>query len=350
MAKSFLLRPPSILVGLDADRVDRLRAAGITNLALLFERGPRAVHRVLPGTTADQIGGWFCAAMLLRVTGVTPDLAATLVAGGVRSVARLAGSDLQALEQLVAAARDAGTLAEVPTLYALSALQQRAARVLSTGMLAGRVLTRTAEASSPAPPTPIADATCTIAGESAESDDEGWFALNRVPEGRARLTIELPDRLDRFAGRPLDIIAGKFARLVLVRVPAVARPLVSRTRYESDGVLVGNRAGLVHRLVDRPIAEFPGDSYFLVRDISAAGGEARLLCFDKAQSGRTVLIERTRVTAGSLPASTAVGDVLQWRDGALARTSLTPADVRRQKLERWRAARPVHRRRRIDIG
>lgn len=347
MAKSFLLRPPSILVGLDSGRVDRLRNAGITNIALLFDRGPRDAHRALAGTTAHQIGDLFCAAMLLRVSGVTPALAAALVAGSVRSVARIAAVELQVLEQLVAAAHDTGTLDDEPTLYELATLQQAASRVMITGMVTGRVLGRVPDGSAD-DPAPIADATVTFAGESTESDDKGWFALNRVPVGRNRLSVELPDKRDRFHARPVDIVAGKLARLAVVNVPSAARDLASNARRESEGFLIVNRAGFAHRLVDRELAEFTVNSYFLVRQIPSTG-PARLVCFDKVRFGSTIFIERTRVPVTMLPDQTPIGAVLQWDGNALQPTTLSPADVNRERLASWRSAHPVHRRRRTSI-
>ena len=347
MSRSFLLSAPSVLAGLGPDRVDQLNAAGITTIALLFERGSRAAHRALPGTTAAQVGDWFCAAMLLRVVGVTPAFAAVLVAGGIRSVAALAEADLQVLEQLVATAHTAGTLIEQPPLYELSAIQQSAGRAAVTGMLAGRVLASPRPGST-APPAPIAGAPVSIAGESTETNDDGWFALNRVPAGRARLSVELPDRRERFRCRLLDVAAGKFGRLATITVPPEARPLVSGAERESEGFLVINRAALVHRLVDRSLADFPAGSYFLVRQVPGSG-QARLLCLDKVRYGSTVFIERARVPLAQMPDPTAVGDVLRWDGHALEPTALTASDVNRERLERWRVAHPVVRRRRIPI-
>jgi hypothetical protein len=347
MSRSFLLDPPEVLVGLGPDRAGQLAAAGITRIALLFERGPRAAHRAMPGTTAAQVGQWFCAAMLLRTVGVTPALAAALVAGGIRSVAALGEAELQGLEQLAAAARGAGALAEPPPVYELSAMQRSAARAALTGMLAGRVLGRP-PAGSAAAPAPIADATVSIAGESTETGEDGWFALNRVPPGRARLSVELPDRRERFRGRPIDISAGKFGRLALITVPSEARPLVGRAERESEGFLVINHPGFVHRLVERPLADFPVGTCFLVREIPATG-RARLLSFDKVRHGTTIFIERARAPVSALPDPTAAGAVVRWNGQALEATALTRADVHRERLERWAAGHPIARRRRIPF-
>ncbi|MFN8585627.1 MAG: carboxypeptidase-like regulatory domain-containing protein [Dehalococcoidia bacterium] len=335
MTRTLLLRPLEDVLPLNATQAAALRAAGVVNVATMFERGPRRLQRMLPDVERARLGDWYCLALLQRVPEVDAAFAAALLAAGIRTLASLAAAPVDAVE--AALAGDATS--QTPTRDEVTGFQEAANRLAATGMVAGQVVSPFGA--------PIEDASVRIGGENTTTNASGWFALNRVPAGVARLNIELPGGTDRVTGRPIEVAAGRFARLVQARVPATPRPLAATRRDEATGSLVVSRAGLTRHPVDRPLTEFPDGAPFLVREIEAE--RARLLSLRRVQVGRTLLVERARVDAARLPAGAAVDSVVLLHAGALVLASQTRAELERAKLDAWRATHPVTRRRRIAI-
>src|SRR5258707_1128326 len=122
--QSFLLKSPEILEGIGPERAQILKDSEIYTIADMFAaRAPR-VHTLLGNVGARQVGNWFCAAMLLRVEGITPSLAEVLVDAGIRSVSKVADAGLQTLERAIKAGVDAGKIPALPSLYKLADIQR----------------------------------------------------------------------------------------------------------------------------------------------------------------------------------------------------------------------------------
>ncbi|MCK6545930.1 DUF4332 domain-containing protein [Myxococcota bacterium] len=340
---SYLLEAPETIEGIGPAREEVLRRAKITNLAELFRAGAPRVHRLIPGASAEQVGEWFCKGALMRVEGMTDDLADALVTEGIRSVHALADAELGALEAAAKKGRESGRLRAAPDLHALSALQKRAWKLAGSGMLAGRLCDRNGRG--------IAGARVIAGDREQHTDEAGWYAFDKLDAGRIRVRIELERRPFPLDVGEVEIRDGKLTgplRHRCSRDPAPSRLPVVR---ELDGHLIANTRATDVQLLTRPLEELPEGSLVQVRTLGA-DGHSRLMSFFKERTGNTIIIPRARVKREELPAGAAVGDVLRWAAGRLEATTLTPKDVAELKRARWeettkrRTARVIRIRRR----
>ncbi|HEY7294728.1 MAG TPA: DUF4332 domain-containing protein [Dehalococcoidia bacterium] len=329
---TFLLESPATVEGIGPQRAQALAAAKIETIAEMFGAGAPRVAKLIPAASKAQIGGWFCAAALRRVEGVTPDIAEAFVAGGVRSVGQLADAGLQTLEQAVKAAREANRLQQDISLYKLAELQRKAWRIRGLGMLAGRIFDDGGAA--------IAGVEVSAGGDKAVSDAAGRYAFEKLEPGTVYPSIAQPGRGRSLHALSREIRAGKLTGPVVHRLPAVPQaqspaPLLD----EIDGEVIVYTPRNHNHEVTLPLSQFKDGTLFLVRDIKD-NGETRLLDLYKALQDDTILIRRATVQRSALPAGAATGTVVQLQAGALTATSYTSTDVATLKRQKWLAAHP----------
>src|SRR5687768_1096861 len=101
---SFLISSPEAIEGIGRSRTEALADAGIETIAEMLAAGPSRFHRLFPKLSAPEVGKLFCAGVLLRIDGMTPDLAEAFVAADIRSVPGVAEAGLKTLEKACAAA------------------------------------------------------------------------------------------------------------------------------------------------------------------------------------------------------------------------------------------------------
>jgi hypothetical protein len=337
---NFLLESPSVIEGIGPQHTKALAGAGVETIADLFAARARKVARLLPGLSHAQVGALFCAATLLRVEGVTPDLAEAFVAAGIRSVASLADAGLQTLENAARTARAANRLHEDFSLYRLSELQRNAWRTRDAGMLAGRVLDKTGQ--------PIDGAVISIGRQKMTTDTTGRYAFDRVPAGRVDTEIQLPGRARALHLAPRQIEAARLLGPIVHTVgDPPAQPLAVVALDELDGVLIAPSAHTDSREVTLPLGEFRQGTHFLLREIS--GNTARLLSLYKKRRDDVILIDRLQVPTSELPAGAKTGDVLILDSGKLVATGLTPAAVGSAKWDTWRQTTETRTRRVLNV-
>lgn len=337
---SFLLRSPDVIEGIGLQRRRALENAGIHTIADLFAaRAPR-VHALLAGTSPRQVGKWFCAATLLRVDGMTPDLAEVLVEAGIRSVGKLADAPLQTVESACDDGVAAGRISAAPSLYELADLQRAAWSVRDHGMLAGR-LVDDAQA-------PIAGAKVRLGSWTETTDAAGRYAFGALPEGVFAASIEIAGRPGPLGLARVTVRAGKLSGPVTSRIPPAPSNRPPREFNEFDGEVIVNTARTSTHLDTLPLDTFRDGTYFLTREFRS-NGSARLLSLYKRRIGTAIYIDRAVVPPADLPANTAVGDVLQYAGGRLQKTTLTTADVEQLKRDERRQAHPTTERRVLTV-
>src|SRR4030095_10211664 len=246
-----------------------LKDAGVHTIADLFAaRAPR-IHSLLTGTSAQQVGKWFCAATLFRVEGMTPDFAEVLVEAGIRSVGKLADAGLQTLETAFNSGVSAGRIPSSPSLYQIADLQREAWLVRNRGMVAGLVQDD-AQA-------PIAGAKVKLGSQSATTDDAGRYAFSDIPEGQFNSQIVISGRPNPLGLAKITVSAGKLTGPVKNRIPpAPASIHAPQTFNEFDGELIVNTARTTTQLDTLPLDTFKDGTHFLVREIRS-NGKAQLL-------------------------------------------------------------------------
>jgi hypothetical protein len=338
---NFLLKSPDIIQGIGPQRTQALKDAGIHTIADLFAaRAPR-IHSLLTGTSARQVGKWFCAATLLRVDGMTPDFAEVLVEAGIRSVGKLADTELQTLETAFNSGVTAGRISSSPSLYEMADLQREAWRARDRGMVAGLVQDDAQ--------VPIAGAKIKLGSHSAATDDAGRYAFSDLPEGKINSLIVISGRPNPIGLAKLTVRAGKLTGPVKNRIPqAPTSTQAPKTFDEFDGELIVNTARTSTKLDTIALDAFRDGTYFLTREIRS-NGNAALLSLYKRRIETTIYIYRAVVSPADLPANTAVGDVLLFSGGHLQKTTLTTSDVSRLKREKRQQAHPATQRRVIRI-
>ncbi len=327
MDTPFLLESTEIIEGIGSVQQARLDAEGIGNIGAMFRAGPAKVRHTCDGSGKRQVGNWFCAAALLRIKGMTPDLAEWFVRSGVRSVRSLAERPLQAVETALLATEPGRAL----DVYTLAALQQSALQRQEHGLLFGRVLTRDGD--------PFPGITVDIEGFECVTNTEGWFAFDSIPartyDPRIALSSwPLPLRL-----HALSVSAGRLHGPVIVRAPRVdaAASFLPAEKRELDGHRIVNTRSTTVRLDDRELADFLPDTLFEVRSLPR--NRARLLSLYLVKRGFTILVQRAEVSQSMLPTGATNGNVLRWDGHALALTDLTRLQVNEQKLATARAHR-----------
>ena len=329
---SFLLSSPSVIEGIGPRRAELLERAGIETIADMFAaRAPR-VGALIAGVSPAQVGSWFCAAMLLRIDGMTKDVAEAFVEGGIRSVPAVADAGLRTLERAVANAHGRNRLADPPSIYKLGELQREAWRARARGMVCGRL--RAMDDS------PIAGADVEAGLGDAVSDGSGRYAFDSVPEGRVHIVIGAPGVAEPLVKR-VDVRAGKLAGPFLHRfldVPAAAADPVRLDEFEGDMFVHTSRYR--NRLRTLPLAEFRDGTHFLVREVRS-DGPVRLLSLYKKRIGRDTLIERATAGPADVPTGTVAGRVLELVGGALESTALSSADVAARRRALWVAKHPT---------
>ncbi len=327
----FLLQSPEVLDGIGAARSVALAEAGIRTIAELLRAGPRRVHSLSRNSSKRQVGGWFCAAQLLRVPGVAPQLAKALVEGGIRTIASLADTRLETIEGITRDAADASRLIALPTVYELAAIQREASMLLDTGIAAGRLLDGAGE--------PLADILVDAGSQETRSDAAGRWSFERLPVRELRLRVTLPDRPSFTLGR-WRIRAAKLLGPLTHRIPLFPDgPFVLRVVHELDGNIVVPAGASPPRLHDRALAEFRDGTHFEVRQ-TLRGGKVRLVSLWRVRVGQEIHIERTEVVLAALPPGVGERSVVLLESGRLIATDLDRAGVAGLKRERWRAANP----------
>jgi len=330
---SFLLEPPEQIEGIGPTRAASLAAGGITTIAEMLAERPPKVLSLLGNVSARQVGDWYCAAVLRRVDGVTPNMAEALVEAGVRTVSSLAEAGLRTVERAVDSARDAGRMTESPSVYELAGLQREAWRVRERGMLTGFVLDAEGR--------PVEDAVVEVGRYDFDLDDKGRYAFDKLPAGDHEVTITLPDRVRPLLFGRRAIVPGKLVGPVIHRIsPSPTEPLPPLRLDELDGHLLTPTASYQPKLVTAPLSEFRDGTHFLVRETSD-DSRVKLLSLYRKRRDEVTLIERAKVSKDDVPVNTKVGDVLLLDSGALAKTDMTPAKVATLKRKRWLETRPT---------
>src|SRR5215471_4579811 len=177
--QNFLLKSPDVIEGIGPERVRKLKDAGIETIADMFAaRAPR-VLRLLGNIGPPQVGNWFCAAALMRVEGVTPDIAEVLVDQGIRTVSKLADVGLQTLENALKTGVDAGKISAAPSIYKLADIQRDAWRAGDRGMVAGRILDDQQA--------PISGAHVQVGSFEMDTNGAGRYAFDSIPQGQVNI-------------------------------------------------------------------------------------------------------------------------------------------------------------------
>ncbi len=324
MTGSYLWDSPAVIEGIGEVHENSLREAGIATIADLLKYTAGEIQKMIPRTSLRQIVEWFASASLLRVEGVTPDMAEALIDAGIDSEDALAEAGLQTLERAVKKAKEARKLkGDVPSLYALAAIQREAWRIRGRGIVLGSVTNASAN-------TPLSGMTVRAAGRTTQTDAEGRFCFIDLPEGEIWLALRL-----RHAELTLPVIvkAGRVSGPVTIRIemPPVdeSEPAVYR---ESDGYLVTPTGGARVRFETVELGEIDSDAYLQVRYYKR-DGTVRLLNLYRSRIGPEVIAEHVYVQEEQLPDSADVGTILHYQDGILNLTALTPQDIARKKFE-----------------
>lgn len=322
MSAPIFRQSPSVVEGIGEAHASTLHAAGITTLSEMLRRTPEQIERLVPRASLTQIRGWFAAAWLLRVEGVTPDIAEALVAAGITGASALANAGLQTVERAIADAVAKKTLHSAPSLYKLAALQRSADGFRSTGGVYGKATNLTTGA-------PLAGVVISSGDHRTETDADGYFELRSVAAGRASLTVSSDRRRSTCAFFiKTEQMIGPLTLKITERAPAKA---VTPVR-EADGAFVSPGRSKSVTLIDRKLEDMPNGTYLRVREISESGS-VRLLHLFKTRVGREIQGDVVIIEKAQLPAGTKVGDILQYQDKALKLTKLSLRDVATQKLQ-----------------
>jgi hypothetical protein len=340
---SFLLLPPEEIEGIGPARAEALRAKGITTIAEMFGAGAPRVHALCPTAGKAEVGEWFCKAMLLRVPGVTSDLADALVKGGTRSVSKLAAADLADLEAAVTHSRSApGGLRSTVTLYELAGLQKAAWKLQGFGMLAGRLRHRNGQ--------PVQGAVVNIGAREAATGSNGWYAFDKVDIGEIHIRIRLRTRPLPLEMPAVEVRDGKLTGPLLHRLTTSPEAEFNLpVMREMDGHPIAFRRGSRLELVTRPLEEFADGSLLQVRHLGK-DGYARLLCFYKERLGNLIYIPRARVKTADLPQGAVDGSMLRYTSGKLELTDLTRRNVAALKRRQWEDTAPGATRRVVHLS
>ena len=228
---SFLVESPEVIEGIGPKRGQSLSEAGISNIAQLFTKNPAVAHAAMPELSHQQVANLYRAAVLLRINDMTADLAEAFVDAGVKSVEKVAESGLQTLERAVKEAADKGKISDTPSLYRLAGYQRDAWRARDKGMVAGRLTATNGD--------PIPDIEVTLAGDTTQTGDDGWYGFDRVPEGNHTLKIFWSGRMEPIHHSIRDLAASKLHPLVHHKVNASAPPNpIERLEDEAEGQAV----------------------------------------------------------------------------------------------------------------
>lgn len=340
MGTSFLLEPPLIIEGIGPVYAERLSEAGINNIAAFFRAGLLNVYNVCQGPTKKQVANWFCAAALLRVQGMNADLAEFFVRAGIRSVRKLADTNHDAL---VSALKATDSSRNIETRM-LTRLQQAASKALNHGLFAGRIVSKNRAG--------IGDVRVDIGRFETQTNEDGWFAFDQLPEQRYFPRVLLANRPNPLRLMPVNVTAGKLQGPVVLNAgdSATSPTIPIRETHELDGVRIVNTRSTTTKLSDKDLDQFRPGTLFEVRKI--VDDTATLLSLYLVKRGLDILVERAKVPLTVLPEASGVGKVLLWEDSKLHATDHTRKQVNQMKRDAAKATRTrrTYRRMRIQVG
>lgn len=320
MNQPFLLLSPEIIEGIGPAQRNRLASARITNIGTMFRAGPALVHRSCTGSGKKQVGNWFCACALLRLTGVDAALADLFIRAGIRSVRAVAHLDLAAMEKKLRSADPKRKL----DIYRLAKIQLSAMQRLGDGLFFGRILAKNGKA--------LLGIVVDIGEFQSTTDKQGWFAFDSIPAGTYTARVLLDFWPHPLRIQPITIAVGRLHGPIIVRTPGkLAKNFLPAEVSEMDGHRIVNTRSTTVQLEDLPVKNFARSTLFELRSLT--DNKARLLSLYLVKRGFKIFSQRADVQQSLLPAGVKVGSVLRWNGRALVATDLTRAQVSRQKRQ-----------------
>jgi hypothetical protein len=323
--------PVEAIEGIGPTAAEAFNRGGVFAVFDLLRGTPERLHTAVADTASlEEVRAWRAMASLLQVDEVTPQWAEALVGAEVATIEDLHEKSLDELTEIFRAAKEAGTIPEVPTLAQVAEMMADASVLRFTGALSGTVMDADGGRAG--------GATVHLGTREATTDDRGRFRFIRVPLGRTiPLRIEHAGHVtlqmsDASIFRNVDAVGVRVFRLHRAEEgqPSTAGPTVSLS--ELDGDVIPVPAGQPVREEPMDPANIRPNDILAVNSFHESAPDVKLVSRFKSYVDGEVLVHTLRIPAAELPAGVKRDDHFQ-NDGG----RLTPIEMNAEKLHRLKA-------------
>ena len=264
-------------------------------------------------------------AVLLQITGITPQWAEALVQNKIDTIDELSRKRIDDIDALMRQANDSGVIPDIPTTTQIAEMIKDAAILRYTGLLAGTVVDPERN--------PISGATLRAGPAHGDSDPRGRFRLLRIPLGKAvALEITHPDfevLIDEHPKIATDI--GVVGGAVFQLKPSGAgnpQP-VTLSEFHGDALPATYRKT---RQVMMSAAEIRDGDLLVVRELYSSAPDAQLVSRLKSYRDGELLIHWVRLPLSRLPGEVRLDSQFRVSNGQLLPVEMSSGDVHRHKL------------------
>jgi hypothetical protein len=316
----------SAVEGIGPARAAALADAGVWTVYDLL-RVPLAglVGAAGSSVSSDEVLAWRRMAALLQVDEVTPQWAEALLRGGVETVDELSRRRLDAVDALMATAREQGVIPETPTVVQIAEMLKDAAVLCHTGLLAGAVVDPEGGA--------LANATVQVGPSRSDTDEHGRFRVLRIPLGRpVALQITHADYATLRVEHPsiaADIGVLTAATFRMEAAGPETGEAATLSELEGDAIPATYRSA---RRVVLPPDQLRNGDILVVREVSSSAAEVQLVSRMKSFRDGELLVHTVRLPSSALPADVRVKDQFHVSNGQLIRVEMTAGALHRRKI------------------
>lgn len=320
--------PVEAIEGIGPAAAEAFNRVGVFTVFDLLRGTAERLHSAVADTASlEEVMAWRAMASLLQVDEVRPQWAEALVGADVTSIEDLHDKTLDELSEVFRAAKEAGTIPDVPTPAQVAAMMADAAVLRYSGALTGTVMDAEGERA--------AGATVHLGAWEATTDDRGRFRFIRVPLGRTLpLRIDHADHLtlqqsEVPISRSVDTIAVSVFRLTRPAQgqPSTAGPVVSLSELEGDVIPVPSGQPVREKPMDP--ANLRPDDVLMVNSFYKSAPDVKLVSRFKSYVDGEIHVHTLRIPEAELPAGTKRGDHFLHSGG-----QLTPIEMSTPKLHR----------------
>ncbi len=272
----------------------------------------------------EEVRAWVSVAVLLQISGMTPQWAEALVRAGIESLGEIYRKNLEALATTFAEAKELGVIPDVPSTASIAAMMVDAAILAYTGVIAGTVVDDTGAA--------VEGVNVDAGGASTRTDDRGRFRLVRVPVARGvRLRIERTDHAPLEISNPRIVSDQEAIELRLYRLtasPGVGDAHPVRSELAGDAIPLG--PGTLFREVVVDADSLSSDDLFRVIEGSANDVTVASLLRDY-QNG-SVIVRKARIFRSRIQGDAAPGTTLRVTDNGFGIVTMSVEEIHRHRI------------------
>jgi hypothetical protein len=264
-------------------------------------------------------------ALLLQVTGMTPQWSEALVRNEIDTLHALRRASLDAIQTRMRQERDRGVIPDEPTAAQIAEMLKDAAVMTHTGVLAGTVFGADWQ--------PVPGATVELGPARTETDTNGHFRLFRIPLVRKlALRIAHSDHGTLVTDAPAVALDATMVGLQTFRLPAKPDDTTPPALLsELEGDIVPSTYSKARQVALSPDALREGD-VLVVRNFYSSAPDAQLVSKLKAYQDGELIVYTIRLPRSRLPAGAQLKDQFRVVNGQLTRVNLSSTQLHRHKL------------------